>query len=416
MLGLTSRDVVRTVLAAATYLVLAVVLLDPLFFHMSAGQIDPESVFGGFLGGPRLDVFTWTLTWEWHALTSGLSIFDAPIHPPMSSALAATYTKLGHLPIFGPVYALSGNPILASQLTTLLNLVLSATALFVLARSWKLPVSAAFVSGFLYAFAPVRIRNLFDPSLLAGQYLPIALLLLDRLLAKPRISTAVAAALFLLWQMLCAAPYASATLPIAFAYVVARSLVAPPRPGVAGWLAVLGVGAAAWVPTWYAQAATTRAVAAGELGVPNPLATRGAISWTGFLTSPGKTLPWELNLVAEPHYGCLAAVLVVVAVACLARRAGKLWRRTVGALAIAMVGYVAALGDRFPRRLDTLRPVDAAGSRYSVPFGSVLLRPVPVARMGAADGDRDGRSGTLVASPALAGALAGLGDARRHRR
>ncbi len=336
-------QVALTTVAAAAYAALAIVLLDPLFDDLWSGQIDPLRVFGGFLGGPRLDVFTWTLAWDWRALSAAVPLFDAPVHPPLEHALAATHTKLGHLPIFGPAYAATGNPSFAAQVTNLVNLVLSGTALFVLCRSWKLPVSASFFGGFVYAFAPARIRNLFDPSLLAGQYLPLALLFIDRTLRRARPADAVAAAFFCTWQMACSAPAAAATVPIAAAYTLARSALAP-RPPLRAIVAVAVALAVAWLSAWWAQAATGAGVAAGELVVPNPLATRGAITWTGILGKPAATLPWELSIALEPHYGWLAALAIIVGLV-FARRHP---RATAGALAILVVSYLAALGDRLP--------------------------------------------------------------------
>jgi hypothetical protein len=81
------------------------------------------------LGDPLLIV--WILMWDFHALTTKpWSLFYANIFYPVQNTLAFSEHLLGVQPLFGPVYALTGNPVMAYNVVFFLSFVLSGIAMF----------------------------------------------------------------------------------------------------------------------------------------------------------------------------------------------------------------------------------------------------------------------------------------------
>jgi hypothetical protein len=334
----------------AVYALLAVGLQHPLFADPARTVVDG----GGWLTIPPVNVSMWVLAWGWHALTTApLELFQANIFHPMSASLTSTEPMLGQLPLFGPVYAFSGNPVLANQMTLLFNTALCGAALFALLRHWGVPRAAAFFGGFVYAFCPIRADNVVHAKLLAGQYLPLALLFLDRTLSTARIGAAAGFALFLLLQLLCSYEYAYITT-----------------------LALVGYGAGVVTVTRgrlparsVVMAATAALVAAGVLGVISlPYAAsgnagvfveqdlsqwlgRGAAGfWRNYLYPPVALSEWgwRLDRGLSIYVGLLPLACAVVALLPRPRRgsppaAGAVWARpaTVG---LMLACYLMALG------------------------------------------------------------------------
>lgn len=201
--GIVLRRTAEGLLVSFAYALSAVVLLHP-WFSDPTRRLVTLGAGGGGVEVADVNLVMWILSWDWHALTTApLHLFDANIFYPASNTLAASEHLLGHVAIFGPVYGLSGNPVLAYQVNFLANLALSGAALYALLRHWRLPVVAAFFGGFLYAFSPFRMHTANYPHLFAGQYAPLALLFLDQTLVTERVRSAVAFGLFVLMQMLC---------------------------------------------------------------------------------------------------------------------------------------------------------------------------------------------------------------------
>src|SRR5919109_5281469 len=66
----------------------------------------------GGIGDPLL--VTWILAWGSHALTTDpLNLFNANIFYPVQNTLALSEHMVGVVPLFAPVYLLTGNPIFA---------------------------------------------------------------------------------------------------------------------------------------------------------------------------------------------------------------------------------------------------------------------------------------------------------------
>jgi len=198
------RFLLEAAVVIAGYAALAIFLLRPFFDNPAHTVIDTFATKeGGWLTAPDVNLIMWVISWDWHALTTHpLSLFNANIFHPAPATLASSEHMLGHLPVFGPIYALSGNPVLANQLNVLSMFAFCGAAMYALLRHWGAPRAAAAFGGFVYAFHPLRSFGLPHSHLLADEYLPLAVLFLDRTLIQQRIRSALAFGLFLALQAL----------------------------------------------------------------------------------------------------------------------------------------------------------------------------------------------------------------------
>jgi hypothetical protein len=198
----------RVTAAFVAYFALAIALTYPLFFTMAdhVPIIPIDNVLN-----------TWILAWDYHALaTHPLRLFDANIFYPIRKTLTLSEHLLGDLPIFAPLMAVSGNPLLAANGVVFASFVLSATAMFALAWRWTRSASAAFFAGFVFAFSPPRFGQLAKWHLLSVQWTPLTLLFLDRFLVSRRMRDGALACAFFVLQV-----FASYYLGYACALVVA---------------------------------------------------------------------------------------------------------------------------------------------------------------------------------------------------
>jgi hypothetical protein len=99
-----------------------------------------------------------------------------PIFWPAPDALAFSEHFLGVAPISTPLIWLTGNPVVAANVTALLTFPLSALAAFALVRRLTSSTEAAFVAGLVYGFGPYRMAQLAHLQMLAVQWIPLVLL------------------------------------------------------------------------------------------------------------------------------------------------------------------------------------------------------------------------------------------------
>ena len=99
-----------------------------------------------------------------------------PIFWPAPDTLAFSEHFLGVSLIATPLIWLTGNPVLAANLTLLATFPLCALAAFALVRRLTSSTEAAFVAGLVYGFGPYRMSQLAHLQMLAVQWVPLALL------------------------------------------------------------------------------------------------------------------------------------------------------------------------------------------------------------------------------------------------
>ncbi|HWI20467.1 MAG TPA: hypothetical protein VNT81_22080 [Vicinamibacterales bacterium] len=154
-------------LASIAYAALTFLMTLP--FSLSAGSHVNADI-------PDTHLYIWTLAWDTYALIhQPLQIFDANIYYPFANTLAYSENLIGSVMFAAPVIWLTGNLVLATNLTAFITCMLSGTGAFVLARRLHLTLGAAFLCGLLFAFAPPRFYRLGQLHLTAVQWIPFSL-------------------------------------------------------------------------------------------------------------------------------------------------------------------------------------------------------------------------------------------------
>ena len=170
-----TRSVLRALTFVALYGVLVGWLTWPLVAYIATHHpsLGPGSDFDSLYTA-------WVLAWETHVLSSGtLAFANANIYYPEPGALFYGPAAFGALPFFAPVYLLTGNPALASNLLFLGCLTLTAAMVHLVVHSWTRLHTAGLVAAvailanrwLLWAFVP-RV-----PQLSVLCYFPLIILL-----------------------------------------------------------------------------------------------------------------------------------------------------------------------------------------------------------------------------------------------
>src|SRR6185436_4594739 len=118
--------------AAALYVALTFLLAYPL--SVTANRTLPADDPDGHL-------FMWTLAWDTHAFVhQPLALFDANIFYPLRNTLGLSENLVGSAFIAAPVLWITGNPVLAVNVVSLLSCVLCGLGAYVLSRRLGLTV------------------------------------------------------------------------------------------------------------------------------------------------------------------------------------------------------------------------------------------------------------------------------------
>ncbi|HYC22731.1 MAG TPA: hypothetical protein VEI94_08505 [Candidatus Bathyarchaeia archaeon] len=142
------------------------------------------------LNGGDAQLIVWVLAWVAHAaVTPGVRIFDANIHYPAPAQLTASDYFFTSQVIFAPVFWLTGNAVVAANVTLFLAYPLAALVMERLLRRLGTGREVAWVGGLCFALAPTQAMNiqvLQYPSL----FLPLTALALVRLRDCPSVRRA----------------------------------------------------------------------------------------------------------------------------------------------------------------------------------------------------------------------------------
>ncbi len=161
--------------ASIFFILLSLVMLYPASLRLSDSATD--------IADPPLN--SWILAWTARALPSQpLDLYQANIFYPYSNTLAYTETLLGLAPFSAPIIWLTGNPLLAHNLLTLLGFALSGLGMYALVYRFTRNVWAGLIAGVIFAFNPFRMAHVSRIQLATAQWIPLALLFLDRLVEK----------------------------------------------------------------------------------------------------------------------------------------------------------------------------------------------------------------------------------------
>jgi hypothetical protein len=163
-IGAEGRNLLKL---AAVYAMLTVVMALP--FSLRPGTTVVADL-------PDTHLYIWTLAWDAHAfLHQPLHIFDANIYYPFANTLAYSENLIGSALFAAPIIWLTGNMVLAMNLTALITCWLCGVGAYVLARKVHVSVAGAFICGLIFAFAPPRFFRLGQLHLTAVQWMPFSL-------------------------------------------------------------------------------------------------------------------------------------------------------------------------------------------------------------------------------------------------
>lgn len=344
-----------------------------------------DTVYGGLRGitagkdlwEPDIYFTIWVLSWGWRALLSNPSrLYDANIFHPAHLTLTGSEHMLGHLPIFGPVFAVTGNPVLAHQLNMLLALSLCGTSMYLLLRHWGCWAPAAFFGGLVFALFPGR--HLWHSHLLAFQYLPLAVLFFDRSLRSGKWSHAFWSASFFLWQLLCSYYVAYITAVTFGSYAVWVGLTSRDRASLPAYRRLAATFLGALLIFGLVSGPYLVATMQGRIpyyGGTGWILVASNHLWQNYFIPPTwlESGRWRLPSGTCYYLGFVPIALVAVALAwCF--RAPVHVRRVVGGLTIcSAVAYLFSLGPTF-QALGTELPGPYAIAQKLVPgFASMRV-------------------------------------------
>jgi len=342
--------------ALVLYAATACALTWPLAAHLS----DHLVTHANLASASDSPLNAYILSWGAHALAHNpLRLFQANMFFPAANALAFSDSLLGTQPLFAPLYFLTGNPVLAYNLTLLAAFVLNGLSMAGLAWFLFARPAPALLAGFVYAFALPRFPHLIHLQLLSAWWTPLVFLAVEAWLRRPRWALA-AAATGLLWCQFLSSAYLGIMLGLLLVpYLALRLWAERGRLPLARTLSHLGlalaVGALLFTPValpyvrsqaqWGHQRGLADLVRySAELG--SFLAADGANWLYGAATAPlrRRDVPWESAL----FFGLAPLCLAARGVAALRRAAplgGAVWPAVARAQAlVGLTALVLALG------------------------------------------------------------------------
>jgi hypothetical protein len=293
----------------------------------------------------------WILAWVAHQLPRDpLHLFDANIFHPAPGTLALSEPLIVPALLGAPLGWLGASPVLVYNLLLIAGFALTAAAGYVLVFAWTRDRAAALLAGSALAFNAHTLARLAHIQGIHLYGLPLALLAIDRLVERPRATSALSLAL---WMTVLA--YTSGYLAVFGAIIVA--IVTLVRIG--SWrghagrlaahlaLAVAAAGAAV-LPLYleYRQAARDHGLGRTLEHVAQFSATPG-----GYLATAARVhQPWSASFMTDPGVNAFFAgtTIVVLAACALWLTAGDVRRRMWTMVALAAAGVALSLGTVTP--------------------------------------------------------------------
>ncbi|MGD9905695.1 MAG: hypothetical protein AB7U83_19660 [Vicinamibacterales bacterium] len=305
-------------------------------------------------GQSRLDnadtaLNTWAVTWVADTLPRApLHVFDAPIFHPERRTLAYSEHLLLQGALAVPLRAAGVAPVAIYNLLVLAGFALSAWAMWQLVAHWTGDQWAGLVAGAAFAFNAHLLTRFAHLQALHGEFVPVVLLGVDRLVAAPRRRHALLLAGGLVLVGLTSIyllVFAATAAVVGLAARVTEWRTEPRR--VAGLTALaLAITALALTPVlWPYYAVHT------ELGLERSVADAAQFSatWRDYLSTGGRLhlAGWSWRVFTGHDALFPGLTVVVLAVASLVSRGVHPGRRRMLA-AIAVAGVVLSVGPALP--------------------------------------------------------------------
>ena len=153
-------------------LLLSVVAMARYFTPDFTGEV------AGMWWDPLLNM--WTLSWDTTTLLHAPThLWQAQLLYPNNLTLTYSENLLGEAIFFAPFFLATHNPVLAYNVTFYLAFLLCSINMYIVARHYTGKSLAALVAALIYAFSPYRIGQIDHIHIVAGEWIPLALLYLD---------------------------------------------------------------------------------------------------------------------------------------------------------------------------------------------------------------------------------------------
>lgn len=152
-------------------------------------------------GGEAL-ALTYAFSWGAHALTTDpLHLFNANRNFPVSHSFALTENSIGSQLLYLPIYYLSDDPLLATNVMIILTFILNGLAMFFLCWHYTKNPYASILSGFIFSFFPGRLQ-FYHIQLCQVFWAPLGILFCERWLRTFKLREGLAMAFCFAMQML----------------------------------------------------------------------------------------------------------------------------------------------------------------------------------------------------------------------
>ena len=176
----------KNLLVLGLFIVLTAIFTYPKLFCISTCVKDS--------GDPLLNA--WILAWDVRTLLSNpLSVFDTNMFYPHQNTLAYSESQFSNALLALPIYVTTKNPILAHNFVYLFSFVMSGFGMYLLVNHLTKNIAAGVMAGIIFAFVPYRFSH-FQIQMLATQWMPLALLYLDRAVHRQKWSSFLLFGLF----------------------------------------------------------------------------------------------------------------------------------------------------------------------------------------------------------------------------
>ena len=333
--------------ATLVFAVLTGILTYPL--SVRAGSV----ILGDY---PDSHLFLWTFAWLAHAFANQpLNLFDANIFHPLQNTLAFSENLVGSGLIAAPIIWVTGNPLLALNLVSLLSVLLCGVGAYFLARRIGIGVPGAFICGVVFAFSPARFFRLGQLHLTTVQWIPFALAYLHTYgeRGRPR-DLKIVIALFTLQAL--TTGHGGVFLAVVIALVIAYRWITGWRPSPVRVVKDAGVaGALLFVPALLI--AVPYQVVQREMGLRRFL-ENWTVAGVSYIDSPSRLHQALINLFvpvdqvnAAAHAylfpGYLPILLAIVAVGTVCRQNVPMRRLTICYSLIGLVSVLLITGPPF---------------------------------------------------------------------
>jgi len=174
---LAESAALRIAVLTLAYAAFTVLFTWPLTTHITGAvtsQIDPvDSV--------------WRISWAQHQLLHHpLHLFTGNTFYPYPDSYFFDGLVLGVAVLTLPLAVVGLSPLAIYNCAVLLSFVLSALAMYALARRFGALPAAAFAAGLIYAFAPMHLDRIGHVAFLSAEWFPLIVLFLDRVIVMPR--------------------------------------------------------------------------------------------------------------------------------------------------------------------------------------------------------------------------------------